>query len=107
MTKPAMTKRTTKGAALTYSELDTNFQNIEIFDGVSWVSTAPIQQTLSTTIELDMLLSWVSKKMQEETEIQHMAEKHPAVAAAYKNFKKSAEQLKTTIILSKDEQTTN
>jgi hypothetical protein len=28
MSKPAITKRVTKGAALTYSELDTNFQNI-------------------------------------------------------------------------------
>lgn len=28
MAKPAITKRTTKGAALTYSELDTNFQNL-------------------------------------------------------------------------------
>ena len=28
MAKPAITKRVTKGAALTYSELDTNFQNI-------------------------------------------------------------------------------
>jgi hypothetical protein len=28
MAKPAITKRTTKGSALTYSELDTNFQNL-------------------------------------------------------------------------------
>jgi hypothetical protein len=28
MTKPAITSRTTKGAALTYSELDTNFSNL-------------------------------------------------------------------------------
>jgi len=28
MAKPAITKRVTKGAALTYSELDTNFQNL-------------------------------------------------------------------------------
>ena len=28
MAKPSITKRTTKGAALTYSELDTNFQNL-------------------------------------------------------------------------------
>jgi hypothetical protein len=28
MTKPAITKRSVKGAALTYSELDTNFQNL-------------------------------------------------------------------------------
>lgn len=29
MAKPAITKRTTKGSALTYSELDTNFQNLQ------------------------------------------------------------------------------
>jgi hypothetical protein len=29
MTKPAITKRSVKGAALTYAELDTNFQNLD------------------------------------------------------------------------------
>lgn len=29
MTKPAITKRSVKGAALTYNELDTNFQNLQ------------------------------------------------------------------------------
>lgn len=29
MTKPVITKRTTKGSALTYSELDANFQNLQ------------------------------------------------------------------------------
>jgi hypothetical protein len=29
MTKPAITKRSVKGAALTYSELDTNFENLK------------------------------------------------------------------------------
>lgn len=29
MTKPAITKRSVKGAALTYAELDTNFQNLK------------------------------------------------------------------------------
>ena len=80
---------------------------MEAFDGQAWISISPPQQIIGTTSETDRLLNWVHEKIKEETEIQHMAEKHPAVAAAYKNFKKSAEQLKTTIILSKDEQTTN
>jgi hypothetical protein len=35
-----------------------------------------------------------------------MADNHPAVKVAYENMKRAAEQLKVTIILSKDEQTT-
>jgi hypothetical protein len=40
--------------------------------------------------------------MQEEQELKRLAENHPAVAMALENLNKSQEQLKATIILSKD-----
>jgi hypothetical protein len=45
-------------------------------------------------------------KMAEEAALEKLSESHPAVKAAYENMKRAAEQLKATIILSKDEQTT-
>jgi hypothetical protein len=37
-------------------------------------------------------------------ELEKLSNSHPAVKAAYDNMKRAAEQLKATIILSKDEQ---
>lgn len=95
------------GPAAGMVRYNTNTQGLEIFDGVSWTSYVENQQEISTTGETDLLLSWVRKKMIEETEIEKLSQENPAVAAAYENFKKSADQLKTTIILSKDDKPTS
>jgi hypothetical protein len=80
--------------------------NLEVFDGSSWI----IMTTEYSTVELNQsaqsAIAWAMSKMAEETELQRMADNHPAVKAAYENMKRAAEQLKATIILSKDEQTT-
>jgi hypothetical protein len=80
--------------------------NLEVFDGSSWI----IMTTSYATVELNQsaqsAIAWVMSKMAEEAELQRMADNHPAVKAAYENMKRANEQLKATIILSKDEQTT-
>ncbi len=43
--------------------------------------------------------------MHEEQEMKALAEKHPAVAIALENLNKAQQQLKATIILSKEYQT--
>jgi hypothetical protein len=83
-----------------------NNQNFEVYDGQSWIMFSPSQE-ISTTGETDQLLQWVRQKMLEETQIEALAKEHPAVHAAYENFKKSADQLKTTIILSTDDHSSN
>jgi hypothetical protein len=45
--------------------------------------------------------------MAEEAELEKMSRSHPSIQAAYDNLKRAAEQLKTTIILSKNEETTS
>ena len=45
--------------------------------------------------------------MAEEANIKSLSEEHPAVKAAYENFRRAEEQLKATIILSKDEEPTS
>ena len=41
--------------------------------------------------------------MEFEAQLEKMGEEHPAVKAAHEHFRRAAEQLKATIILSKDE----
>jgi hypothetical protein len=76
--------------------------NLEVFDGSSWI----VMTTDYTTVELNhsaqSAISWAIKKMQEEAEMEQLASQHPAVKAAYENMKRASEQLKTTIILSKE-----
>jgi hypothetical protein len=41
--------------------------------------------------------------MSEEAKVKSLAEKHPAIMAAYENVKRAQDQLKATIILSEEQ----
>jgi hypothetical protein len=82
-------------------------QNIEAYDGTTWHILTTDRPTVDLTSSASAAIVWAMKKMAEETELQKMAHEHPAVHAAYEAFKRAGEQLKTTIILSKDEQSTS
>jgi hypothetical protein len=84
-----------------------NGNHVEVYDGSTWLilSTPPV--TIDLTGSANAAIAWAMSKMEEEAELQRMADNHPAVKAAYENLKRSAEQLKTTIILSKNEETTS
>lgn len=83
-----------------------NYQ-LEAYDGYSWLVIATTPVTIDLSGSANTAITWAMKKMAEEAELEKLAAGHPAVKAAYENMKRAAEQLKTTIILSKDEQTTN
>jgi hypothetical protein len=52
MTKPAITKRSVKGAALTYSELDTNFENLKDATITVAGGATPVTVDLNGTVTL-------------------------------------------------------
>jgi hypothetical protein len=83
-----------------------NDNQLEVYDGTGWLilSTSPVN--IELTGSANAAIAWAMSKMAEEAELQRMADNHPAVKVAYENMKRAAEQLKATIILSKDEQTT-
>lgn len=83
-----------------------NSQHIEVYDGSSWLQIASNTANIDLSGSANAAISWALSKMAEEAELQKMAAEHPAVRAAYDAFKRAGEQLKTTIILSKDEQKT-
>lgn len=84
-----------------------NNQALEVYDGMTWLVLTANHAQLDLSGGANAAISWAMNKMNEETELQQMAKEHPAVRAAYEAFKRAGEQLKTTIILSKDEQTTS
>ena len=86
---------------------NTSTQNVEVWDGNNWMTL----QTSYATVQLDSeaigLLDWAKEQRTEEWKIQELIKINPAVKIAYEQVLKAQAQLKTTIILSKDEQTTS
>lgn len=79
---------------------------VEVFDGVSWVQVSSYQ-SIDLSPDTQLIIEWARVKMMEEQEIARLSQEHPAVKAAYDNVKRAQEQLKATLILSKDEETTS
>lgn len=80
-----------------------NNSSFEVYDGTSWITIGQLYPTISLHPRAIQAIEWTLKKMEEESKIQELTKTHPAVQAAYENFKKSSEQLQSTLILSKDE----
>lgn len=85
---------------------NTSNQNIEVFDGSSWQMIAGAFPTVGLDSRAISAINWAMTQMAQEADLQRLAEKHPAVKIAFENMQRAQEQLKATIILSKDEQTT-
>jgi hypothetical protein len=84
-----------------------NIQQMEVYDGATWLQLTSDHAYVGLNQSATAAITWALSKMAEEAELQHMAHDNPAVRAAYEAFKRAGEQLKTTIILSKDEQSTS
>lgn len=80
-----------------------NGNNIEVFDGSSWV----IMYSSSTTIDLSgeaiSLLEWARKKRNEELERERLAENNPTIRDLMAQIKQKEEQLSIVLTLIKEE----
>ena len=86
---------------------NTSNQNVEVWDGNSWMTLQSSYATVQLDNDAIRILDWAKEKMQEENSLTELAKKHPAISAALDQVQRAQEQLKTTIILSKDETTTS
>jgi hypothetical protein len=86
---------------------NTKNQNLEVWDGIVWQQITLSQPTVSLNSSAVDAINWAMTKMAEDAKLEELSKKHPAIKSAYENLKRAEEQLKTTIILSKDEQTTS
>ena len=84
-----------------------NNQSMEVYDGTSWLQFNHGHASIDLSANANAAIAWAMNKMAEEAELQELVKTHPAIRAAYEAFKRAGEQLKTTIILSKDEQSTS
>jgi hypothetical protein len=82
---------------------NTSTQNIEIWDGNSWMTLQTSYATVQLNDEAISLLDWAKEKRGEELKIEELIKTNPAVKLAYDNVLKAQEQLKITTILSTDE----
>jgi hypothetical protein len=86
---------------------NTKNQNLEVWDGTAWQQIILSQPTVSLNSSAVDAINWAMTKMAEDAKLEELSKEHPAIRSAYENLKRAKEQLKTTIILSKDEQTTS
>lgn len=77
--------------------------SLEAYDGTSWHKLSQSFPTIGLTETAVKAVDWAIKEMEFEAQLEKMGEEHPAVKAAHENFRRAAEQLKATIILSQDE----
>jgi len=84
-----------------------NNNHFEVYDGITWLQVGEAYPMINLHQDAVNVIEWGMKKMREELEVERMSKEHPAVKAAYDNFQRASEQLKATIILSRDEQTTS
>ena len=86
---------------------NTTNQNIEIWNGNTWITMQSSYATVQLDVEAINLLEWVKEKQSEEFKIKELIKTNPAVKIAYDNALNAQEQLKITTILSTNEKTTS
>lgn len=74
-------------------------QNMEVYDGVTWLTMAASYPTVELGGEVQSILNWARMKMAEEARIKELAAKHPSVADALEAVKQAEEQVKIVAAL--------
>ena len=82
-----------------------NTQNLEVYDGHSWMVMSSSVASVGLTAEAQSILMWAKQKMEDEVMLEKLAREHPAINLALDNVKKARTQLDAIIILSKEHET--
>ena len=80
-----------------------NGNNIEVFDGSSWVVMYSSSATVDLSSEAISLLEWARKKRNEELERERLAETNPTIRDLMAQIKQKEEQLSIVLTLIKEE----
>lgn len=76
-----------------------NNNNIEIYDGNSWMIMQSSYPQVELTGEVQSILAWARGKMAEEARIKELADKHPTVADALEAVARAEEQVRIVAAL--------
>ena len=81
---------------------NTSTQNMEVFDGNTWITLKMDYASVGLNGEAESLLDWARKKRDEELEWQNLAATSEAVKIALDNLEQAKQQLAITAHLAKD-----
>jgi hypothetical protein len=82
-------------------------QNIQIFDGSSWINMTQSIGSVGLTPEAESLLDWARKKRDEEMVWESLAKENQAVKIALDNLEQARKQLNITAKLAREYETTS
>jgi len=80
-----------------------NSQNIEVYDGSTWIILSAHHANINLSDETVRLLEWAKKKMLEEAERNELAKTNPAINDLMKQIKDKEEQIYVVQALIKEE----
>ena len=86
---------------------NTGNQNMEVFDGNSWVKLNTGVATIGLNPEAESLLDWAKQKRDEELAWKSLAESNQAVKIALDNLEQARQQVDITAKLAREYATTN
>jgi hypothetical protein len=81
---------------------NTSTQNMEVFDGSSWITLNMDHASIGLNGEAESLLDWARKKRDEELAWQNLAATSQAVKIALDNLEQAKQQLDITAKLAKE-----
>jgi len=93
------TAQSTGNTAIGQVRYNGSSQNLEVYDGNSWLIMSSAYPTIELSGDVQSVLSWARMKMAEESRIKELAAKHPAVADALEAVAKAEEQVKIVAAL--------
>jgi hypothetical protein len=80
-----------------------NSQNIEVYDGSTWIILSSQHSTINLSDEAVGLLQWARKKRDEELELERLAQISPVIKDLVNQIKDKEEQIKIVQTLIKEE----
>jgi hypothetical protein len=80
-----------------------NSQNIEVYDGSTWIILSAHHATINLSEQTVSLLEWAQQKRDEEIEIEKLAQTNPAIKDLVTQIKDKQEQIKVVQTLIKEE----
>jgi hypothetical protein len=77
-------------------------QDMQVFDGSSWITISPSYSTVGLNGEAESLLDWARKKRDEEMAWESLAKENQAVKIALDNLEQARRQLDITAKLARE-----
>lgn len=86
---------------------NTSTQNMEVFDGSSWITLNMDYASVGLNSDAESLLDWAREKRNEEMKWYSLASSNEAVRIALEQLEQAKTRLELTAILSREHETTS